>query len=157
MSDFIDNIINVIAYGFYPAYVSFQIENNNIIDKLSNSYENEFFKIEIKFNKIRYEILNEYEPEVILYNKLLNSDTKIYEFDLVDNKFFTSGKINYRHLLMLKDFSDFGLDIDTITKFEFDSFLNDIKILIMKYTETELKILLKLLLKKHNLIIIITI
>jgi hypothetical protein len=58
---------------------------------------------------------------------------------------------------MLKDFSDFGLDIDTITKFEFDSFLNDIKILIMKYTETELKILLKLLLKKHNLIIIITI
>ena len=145
MSKLIDNITNVIAYGFYPAYVSIQsIENNNIVDKLINyffrtkSYENEFFRFEIKDNKIYYEILNEYEPEVILYNKLLKTNKKTYEFDIVDNKFYTDGKINYRHLLMLNDFTDFDLEVNTLSQFEFDSFLNDIKTLVMKYSESEL-------------------
>jgi hypothetical protein len=40
---------------------------------------------------------------------------------------------------MLLDFSDFELQIDTIPKFEFDSFFNDIKNLVMTYSETELK------------------
>ena len=120
----INNLINLIAYGFYPASVSIPYnKNDNVIDKLINyftpkKYSNEFFKFEITDNKIIYENINEYEPESNIHAYLYGC--KYYEFDIIDNKFDTNGKINLRHLLMLNDFANMNLQIDYITSDELD-------------------------------------
>lgn len=121
----INNIVDLVAYGFYPVYVTLPYNNNeNVIDKLINyftpkKYSNEFFTFEIKNNKIIYEIVNDFEPESNIYSYIYGS--KYYEIDIINNKFYTDGKINLRHILMLNDFTNMNLNIEYITQ---DDFLN---------------------------------
>ena len=148
----INNITDVIANRFYPFSVvlhsNFGVESNrsnkndNLFDKLINyfypphKYENEFFKVEIKDNKFIYEIINDFEPESNLYSFL--SGCKYYEFDIINNKFNTDGKINYRHLLMLNDFANFNLTFEFIKNDEFERYKQKIKSELLIFTEDEL-------------------
>jgi hypothetical protein len=169
----INNITDVIANRFYPFSVvlhsNFGVESNrsnkndnlfdklinyfypphkyNLFDKLINyfypphKYENEFFKVEIKDNKFIYEIINNFEPESNLYSFL--SGCKYYEFDIINNRFNTDGKINYRHLLMLNDFANFNLRFEFIKNDEFESYKEKIKSELLIFTEDKLINLIK--------------
>ena len=144
----INNIADVIANRFYPFTVILpEIIEYKLFNKLLNyfyqphKYENEFFKVEIKDNKFIYEIINNFEPESNLYSFL--SGCKYYEFDIINNRFNTDGKINYRHLLMLNDFANFNLRFEFIKNDEFESYKEKIKSELLIFTEDKLINLIK--------------
>lgn len=143
MSTLLNNIVDVIAHGFYPCIIIIpEIKNETIFDKIIDyfykpyKYENELFRIEIKDKKFIYEILNNIEPETNLKFKFIDNTT-CYTFDIIDNKIFTNGNINYRHLLMLNDFTDFDLKLDLISDDEFTLYKKDIHNKISEYDTNE--------------------
>lgn len=147
MSKLLNNICDVISHGFYPCMITFpEIKNDTLFDKILDyfykpyKYENELFKFEIKDNKLIYEILNNIEPETNLKSEFIDNTT-CYTFDIIDNKIFTNGDINYRHLLMLNDFTDFNLELNLISDDEFISYKKDILNKISKHIDEENKLI----------------
>lgn len=143
----INNIVDLISYGFYPAYITIPYnKNENVIDKLINyftpkKYSNEFFRFEITNNKIIYEIINDFEPVSNIYAYIYGS--KYYEIDIVNNKFYTNGKINLRHILMLNDFANMNLNIDYIEPDEFYNYKQEIKQELSNFSYDDLIKLIK--------------
>lgn len=147
MSTLLNNICDVIAYGFYPCMITFpKIKKDTLFDKPLDyfykpyKYENELFKFEIKDNKFIYEILNNIEPETNLKSEFIDN-TKCYTFDIIDNKIFTNGNINYRHLLMLNDFTDLNLELNLMSDDEFISYKKNILDKISEYIDEENKLI----------------
>ena len=142
----IDMITDVIAYGFYPCKIKCNMSENSLkhktlYDKImnyyyqANTYENEFFKVNIENNRFNYEILKYIEAETILNDKFFGIKNS---FEIQDGYVKTNGLINYRHLLMLKDFSNIPFDIKMISDPEFEIYKNKIKNHISTYSESEL-------------------
>lgn len=142
----IDMIIDVIAYGFYPCRIKFNMSENELkkktlYDKIINYYyqttiyENEFFKVNIENNIFNYEILNYIEAETILNDKFFKIKNS---FEIQGGYMKTNGLINYRHLLMLKDFSNIQFDIELVSDSEFEIYKNKIKEHISTYSEFKL-------------------
>lgn len=145
MSKLLNNIVDVIAHGFYPCTIIFPEikKNDTLINKLYSyfyklyRYENELFRIEIKDNKLIYEILNNIEPETNLKLEFINNTT-YYTFDIIDNKIFTNGYINYRHLLMFSDFIWFDFELELISDDDFILYKKNIYNNISVYEENKL-------------------
>ena len=142
----IDMITNVIAYGFYPCKGKFNIsefslKNKTLFDKIinyyysTNTYQNEIFTVNIENNKFNYDILNYVEAETVLNNKFFGMKNS---FEIQDGYFRTNGLINYRHLLMLKDFSNIPFEMELVSNAEFEKYKSKIRVHIASYEESEL-------------------
>lgn len=141
----IKHITNIVANGFHPAEVTILNKNlNGMRDRITNYfypknfYSNQIFEAELDENKFKYNIKKQIEPEVLFHNKFFDYPNEYRVFKLTDNKFSTNGNINYRHLLMLKDFSNFDINIKPICNNEFESYKNAIQHSVESYTEKEL-------------------
>lgn len=142
----INAITDVIAYGFYPCKGKFNIsdfslKNKTLFDKIinhyysTNTYQNEIFKVNIENNKFNYNILNYVEAETILNNKFFGMKNS---FEIQDGYFTSNGLVNYRHLLMLKDFSNIPFEMELVSNAEFEKYKSKIRDHLTSYKESEL-------------------
>jgi hypothetical protein len=117
----VNQITDVIAYGFYPCTIKLNIKDEKdetIYEKITNyfyatnTYQNKIFKVNISDDNFNYEIMKHIEGETILNNKFFNTQNN---FKIQNGQCKTNGLINYRHLLMLKDFSNIPFDIELVS------------------------------------------